>query len=277
MTNNLFVAECDIKKFYDTVNHDLCIRLFEDLAEKSKGDCSISSLKSAKYVFKEYLNSYNFEDVVLSKGDAYWDKQFHSNKKRINGVFPWIQKDISGNEFYRTNPNQKIGVPQGGALSGLIANIVLDKADKELKSIPDLFYVRYCDDMILMHSDENLCIQSIEIYKKALKELLLFSHPFETTFHTSNKSYSSKNRIVPLFIINQIKNNRFLRKINCGFDRLIKKYFPNFGIRRKINYNVTFKHSLKKFWNCKSKGPYKWGKLDIQNCTFPWVGFVGYE
>jgi len=277
VNTNLFVAECDIKKFYDTVNHDLCLKLFEDLTEKSKSKCNSDSLKSAKYIFREYLNSYNFKDDVLSKGDNYWDKQFHSNKKRINGVFPWIEKDISENELYIANPNQKIGVPQGGALSGLIANIVLDKADKELKAIPELFYVRYCDDMILMHKDEKLCIQSIDIYKKTLKELLLFSHRFEKVFHCTNKSYSPKNRIVPLFIINQIKNNRLLQIINSKFDRLIKEYFPNYRIRKRIDYNVTFKYSLKKFWNCKSKGPYKWGKLDIQNCTFPWVGFVGYE
>lgn len=274
---NLFVAECDIKKFYDTVNHKVCLNLFEDLIEKSKSNCNDNSLKCAKYVFKDYLNSYNFEDVVLSKDNSYWKHQFHSNGKQINGIFPWIKKEILQDEFYRANPNQKIGVPQGGALSGLIANIMLDEADKELKSIPNLLYIRYCDDMILMHKDENICNQSIEIYKKTLNKLLLFSHPFETTFHTSNKSYSLKNRIVPLFIIKQIKNNRLLKQVNIKFDALVKKYFPNFRVRKKLNYNLTFKNSIKKFWNCKSKGPYKWGELDIQNCTFPWVGFVGYE
>jgi hypothetical protein len=149
---NLFVAECDIKKFYDTVNHNLCFSLFEDLTEKSKSNCNDSSLKSAKYIFKEYLNSYNFEDVILTKDKSYWAQQLHPNKKQINGVFPWIKKEILQDDYYKANPNQKIGVPQGGALSGLIANIMLDKADKELKSIPDLFYVRYCDDMILMVS-----------------------------------------------------------------------------------------------------------------------------
>jgi len=277
ITTNLFVAECDIKKFYDTVNHNLCFRLFEDLTEKSKSNCNENSLKSAKHIFKEYLSCYNFQDVILSKDKSYWEQQLHPNKKRINGVFPWIKEDILQNDFYRANPHQKIGVPQGGALSGLIANIILDKADKELKSIPDLFYIRYCDDMILMHKDKNSCIQYIDIYKKSLKKLLLFSHPFETTFHTSNKTYRSKTRIVPLYIINKIKNKLFLREINFKFDNLIKKYFPNYGIRKKLDYNLTFNHSLKKFWNCKSKGPYMWGKLDIEKSTFPWVGFVGYE
>jgi hypothetical protein len=128
-----------------------------------------------------------------------------------------------------------------------------------------------------MHKDKNLCNQSIDIYKKTLKNLLLFSHPFETTFHTPNRAYSSKNRIVPLFIISRIKNNRFLREINFKFDKLIKKHFPNYGIRKRKDYNLAFKYSLKKFWNCKSKGPYTWGKLDIENYTFPWVSFVGYE
>lgn len=48
ITTNLFVAECDIKKFYDTVNHNLCLDLFENLTEKSKSDCNDCSSKSAK-------------------------------------------------------------------------------------------------------------------------------------------------------------------------------------------------------------------------------------
>ncbi|WP_018342206.1 reverse transcriptase domain-containing protein [Cytophaga aurantiaca] len=276
---DLFVAECDIKKFYDTVNHDLCFNLFENLLEKSQSNCNSTSIKNAKYIFKEYLNSYNFKDVVKSKESekSYWEQHLHPNKKPINGKFPWIEKEISQNDFYKKNINQNIGVPQGGALSGLIANIMLDKADKKLKLISNLFYVRYCDDMILMHTDENSCKEAINIYKAILNDLLLFSHPFESSFYTLNKNYSSKINLIPIFIINWFKNHSFLNQLNLKFDKLIKNIFPNYRIRKKKSYNLTFKHSLKKFWNCKSKGPYRWGKLNIENNTFPWIGFVGYE
>jgi hypothetical protein len=274
---DLFVAECDIKKFYDTVNHNKCLDLFNNLLEASSENCDEISKKSSKYIFKEYLNCYDFRNVVLSKDHTYWAQQFHSNKIPINGKFPWIESDINNSEFYKVNPDQKIGVPQGGALSGLIANIMLDEADKELKAIPNLFYVRYCDDMIIMHKDENICKKAIKVYIKTLKDLLLFSHPFETLFYIPNRNYSSKFRIFIPYLISLFNYSKLLNNLNSSFDRLIKRYFPTIGIRHKKKYNLTYKYSIKKFWNCKSKGPYKWGALNIQNNTFPWIGFVGYE
>jgi hypothetical protein len=103
--------------------------------------------------------------------------------------------------------------------SGLIANIILDYSDKKLKNIHDLFYVRYCDDMILMHEDLNICTSAIETYQKSISDLLLFNHCFSTNYYTKNRNYLSK---FPRTLIR--KKNINSKNYNCSFEYSLKPF-----------------------------------------------------
>ena len=176
----------------------MCLDAFNNLIEKSLKINPELNLKSAIHLFNEYLNCYDFKSNVskLNFDNDYWLRQKDARQTAIDGKYPWIESEISKNQYYIKNSNDRIGVPQGGALSGLIANIMLDYADKQLKEIPNLFYVRYCDDMILMHEDEETCKNAIVIYKDAIEKLHLFSHSFENNFHAINKNHF-KNWLSP--------------------------------------------------------------------------------
>jgi len=95
-------VDCDLKSFFDTVNHD---RLMGQLREKIK-DRKVLGL------IRRYLNA----GVVLPDG--------------IREATPQ-------------------GVPQGGPLSPLLANITLDPLDKELERRGHRF-ARYADDFLVM-------------------------------------------------------------------------------------------------------------------------------
>ena len=95
-------VDCDLKSFFDTVNHD---RLMEQLRQKI-GDRKVLGL----------IRSYLQAGVVMPDGT------------------------------YEATPQ---GVPQGGPLSPLLANIVLDPLDKELEARGHKF-ARYADDFIVM-------------------------------------------------------------------------------------------------------------------------------
>jgi RNA-directed DNA polymerase len=95
-------VDCDLKSFFDTVNHD---RLMGQLREKIK-DREVLSL------IRRYLQA----GVVLSDGTRQATPQ---------------------------------GVPQGGPLSPLLANITLDPLDKELERRGHRF-ARYADDFLVM-------------------------------------------------------------------------------------------------------------------------------
>jgi hypothetical protein len=74
--------------------------------------------------------------------------------------------------------SNRIGVPQGGALSCLIANIILDSVDRRIYGEKDsnTFYARFCDDMVLMHTNKEICNEKFNDYQTGIKEVKLISH-----------------------------------------------------------------------------------------------------
>jgi hypothetical protein len=173
LQNDLFVAECDMKKFYDTVNHKIALEHFNNLIEKSKTLYPGLQLDKPCSIFISYLRSFAFNIDIPKPADyEYW------NSYNIqNGEFGWIStEDLSSQ--YPINTEERIGVPQGGALSGLIANIYLNQADIALKDF-DILYHRFCDDMIIISKDFETCNQAKEIYETELHKLKLFPHKFK--------------------------------------------------------------------------------------------------
>jgi len=168
----LYVVECDIKKFYDTVNHKIVRELFYELKDCLKDDFLNIDLNFPIRIFESYLECFAF-NINIPKPDEleYWDSY-----KIQNGEFSWVNNILF--EHYESISEERIGVPQGGALSGLIANIYLNKADKVLQNSPVL-YQRFCDDMIIIHPNKDECIKAKELYLGVLNELKLFPHPFK--------------------------------------------------------------------------------------------------
>ena len=219
ISKELYVAECDMKKFYDTVNHKIAKTLFYELIENSKKLYPQLKLENSIAIFESYLNCFAFNiDIPKPTNLQYWNSY-----KINNGEFSWID-DKTLNTHYTDISNERIGVPQGGALSGLIANIYLNSVDISIIG-KQVLYQRFCDDVIIISDNMEECNKAKELYENALLDLKLFPHPF--------------------------KNENQLMSIKNG----------------EINY--------KSFWDGKSKGPYKWG--EINDKSFPWIGFVGYE
>jgi len=171
----LYVAECDMKKFYDTVNHTMikrAFRRFVGFVEKAREEkCDPAAVN----LFHRFLDSYTFvkQVLVLNGNDAYF-KRSHI----VHGCFEWPEKELVSNGYYKNPRAAKIGVPQGGALSGLVANMVLDYVDRKVEAsgAGDLLYVRYCDDMVIAHPDEKVCSLAFSSYLGALKRLKLVPH-----------------------------------------------------------------------------------------------------
>lgn len=214
----LYVVECDMKKFYDTVNHKIVEKLFNELISKSKGSNPELNLDAPVRIFYSYLNCFSF-NINMPKPI---DTEYWTSYKIPNGEFTWIDDIVS--DHYTDISTERIGVPQGGALSGLIANIYLNQADIKMLEA-NVLYQRFCDDMIIISDNLDICKTAKEVYEKTLHQLKLFPHKFN-----SEKELISTHE-------------------------------------EELNY--------KPFWNGKSKGPYRWGK--IENNCFPWIGFVGYE
>ena len=176
---NIYVAECDIQKYFDTINHDVIRSCFTEFAERLKSLQPGFEYRSVERILDAYLNSYSFyknvavENEHLMKGTS--PRKYESPKEDL-----FIERGCYTREEFCTSTD-RIGIPQGGALSGLISNVVLSTVDN--KSIlkrddPDRFFCRYGDDIILMHTSKKECERLIDLYCSTLTESKLLYHEF---------------------------------------------------------------------------------------------------
>lgn len=198
-TTDLWVSECDIKKFFDCVNHEVVKSTFDNKV-KECNDNGLDVDERAIDLFNSYLASYSFNENVKNV------------KLPEKSEFGWVTEaelaSINSNIV-----NDKIGVPQGGAISCLIANLLMDVVDKEvLKNNTDgnLFYARFCDDMVLMHPNFKICSEALSSYDKGLKEVKLLSHEPVDIQRYSNKFWKSKSKLPYKWALNL--NNESTKK-----------------------------------------------------------------
>lgn len=172
---SIWVSECDIQKFFDTVNHKHIIKVFNKHVEEIQRKDNIEIDKKVIKIFNKYLNSFCFNKDVLSKnGNSSW---WNENELR-EGEFKWV-KDSLEKQYGEKYLSEKIGVPQGSAISCFISNLLLHDVDSKVLNVcKDIFYVRFCDDMIIMHKNEDKCKKALEVYKNELtKNYLLYHEP----------------------------------------------------------------------------------------------------
>lgn len=70
--------------------------------------------------------------------------------------------------------NSNKGIPQGGCISGIICNMVLDGLEAELNAYDsNVRYIRYADDFVVICADKDILIKSLEIITTFLSERCL--------------------------------------------------------------------------------------------------------
>ena len=179
--DTIYAADCDIKKFYDIIDHQVVRDCFDRILSKSQ--IPSEGQIQVKRVVEAYLASYNFYDNALEVAQhepnvfsKIWRK-VHDKERQNEYVLGWVDE-------LKQMPvavQRQRGVPQGGALSLLIANIVLNDVDQALVSTtdPDRLFIRYCDDMILLHTDKAKCADLMNIYTQSLSAHQLYYHDFK--------------------------------------------------------------------------------------------------
>ena len=211
----IYVAECDLQKFFDTINHKVIRNNFEKAINDKRVSISQKNKNKIKKIVDEYLNSYNFIENVKAK-----EQEPEFINKYGNKTFKWIKENELISCYGLHYHEEKLGIPQGGPLSGLFANLVQNSVDEAISKLNDhnLLYLRYCDDMIMLHTNKDKLDIAFNLYQEKIKENKLFVH---SPKEIDNKWYS------------------------------------------------------KKFYDEKSKSPYKWGPAKLKQ--IPWISFVGYQ
>ncbi|MGX8832899.1 group II intron reverse transcriptase/maturase, partial [Amedibacillus sp. YH-ame6] len=133
----------------------------EQFSETSYGFRPMRSAHMAIEKALEYMNQYR-EWIVDIDLEKFFDKVNHDKLIQIVSdtikdgdvislIRKYLQSGIMINEEYKESV---IGTPQGGNLSPLLGNIILDKLDKELES-RGLPFVRYADDCLIFVGTEK--------------------------------------------------------------------------------------------------------------------------
>ena len=173
----LYVAECDIQKYFDTINHDVIRSCFMAFADKVKALDANFDYSQVECIVEAYLNSYSFYRNVESKNEEIKvrNQQFEVPKAHL-----FIERGCYTAEEFEA-AKSKIGIPQGGALSALMSNVILHTIDSEsILGRPDRnrFFCRYGDDILLMHTSKAECEALINKYCEALTQHKLLYHDF---------------------------------------------------------------------------------------------------
>ncbi|MDY5954905.1 MAG: reverse transcriptase domain-containing protein [Kiritimatiellia bacterium] len=167
----LYAADCDIQKFFDVIGHGVVRESYRAFAARLE-ERGVSLDARAGRVLEAYLACYAFPGNL----DACTDGWVARNREFVDRVGGEVVRGLYA-DCGESLP--RMGVPQGGALSPVIANLVLAEADRMVLDGADerLFYARFCDDMILVHPDQGKCAEALARYCRALERLRLPKHP----------------------------------------------------------------------------------------------------
>ena len=118
-----------------------------------------------------------------------------------------------------------VGTPQGGVISPLLANIVLNRLDWRLHEA-GYHFVRYADDFVVLCRDQQQAQEALGVVRQVLEnELGLTLNPEKTTITTYGKGY-------------EFLGFRLSSRSRCMRDKSVQKF------KAKIRELTVRKHNL---------------------------------
>lgn len=186
----LWVGKLDVKSLHDTISHAV-VRAVLATALGRAGSRGVAVDKRALQMVEALLASYAFgPDVMVGASNLL-------SARDPRGKLAWPLDDLK--QFHPDPVAARMGLPQGSALSDLLANLVLDAVDRAVvgdEGDPDLFYARYLDDILVLHTDRASCEAALGRTLRALGELRLVPHQ-PRAFDVSNAEYWRAKSLAP--------------------------------------------------------------------------------
>lgn len=188
---HLYVTEADLKNFMDCVDHFTARLSLHNLikqAKKLRKDFEIS--QRAIRIYDAYLASYSYKRDVLGQG-------LRMLKARDpHALFSWPEETLRRMHGGKDDLSE-IGIPQGGALSCFITNVILHDVDQAIemiqkRGVPTILYLRYCDDMIILSPCADACRAAMEAFEVWVGRKKLPMHPLVDMSGYQNDPKSKK-------------------------------------------------------------------------------------
>ena len=174
----------------DRIIQAVCKMIIEPIYEADFEECSYGfrperSSKDAMKEIKEHLQRGKTE-VLDADLSSYFDTIPHDRlmillKQRISDlrilelIEKWLKSPIYEDGKFTGGKKNKVGTPQGGVISPLLANIYMHLVDRMVNNVKQLFFkqgikiVRYADDFVLM--GQRITEEAIEKLKETLSRM----------------------------------------------------------------------------------------------------------
>ena len=122
------VLDADISKYFDNVRHDILLGKVENV----------------------FPNEPELLHLIYRFMKTGWINRPNKNSQLQGKLRSPIIKDEAGQILKGNYHSRKLGIPQGGILSGLLANLYLNDFDHAIQAkFPNVRYVRYADDFLI--------------------------------------------------------------------------------------------------------------------------------
>jgi len=241
----------------DRVAQEVIRRLLEPIFEPLFHDCSFGFRpgRSCHKALEKLLSFHEDGDRITLDADiaGFFDNIPHklivdtvaeevADGNILNLIWKFLAAGVLENGVFKPTT---IGTPQGGVISPLLANIVLNKLDWRLESAGYRF-VRYADDFVVVCKTKAQANAALELVAEVMTELGLSLSPEKTKIASYGKGYdflgfrlSSKSRTLRKKSEEKFKTKiREITRRSHNLDaRVIEKL--NQVIRGTANYFAT--------------------------------------
>ena len=145
---------------------------------------------------------------------------------------------------------RNIGIPQGGVLSGMLANLYLHNFDlyivNNLSSKYDIQYIRYADDFIILCKDPNIIIELYKKIKSYMKREKLNLHNIDLSAIDGSVPNENKTKAINLQQSHYVEFLGFRispKYIGVKKDNIIKfkkniKHIIQNSLKEKVEFKV---------------------------------------
>lgn len=238
----------------DRVAQEVIRRLLEPIFEPLFHDCSFGfrPKRSCHQAIERVLSFHAAGDRIVLDADiaGFFDNIPHklivdavaeevADGNILNLIWRFLAAGVMENGIFKPTT---IGTPQGGVISPLLANIVLNKLDGRLQAAGYRF-VRYADDFVVVCQSRTQAHAALDLVVQVMTELGLCLSPEKTKIGSYGKGYdflgfrlSSQSRTVRTKSLEKFKTKiRELTRRSHNLDaRVIERL--NQVIRGTANY-----------------------------------------